>query len=259
MKTRRGFTLIELLVVIAIIAILAAILFPVFAKAREKARQTACLSNVRQIGTALLSYAQDYDERLPVWQWANRPCGGNPYPDGAPISPCKQVIWWAASQPYAKNYQLYQCPSAGTERHKCPNGDPGGAASVWWNATPVVHYGMNEVMTLYTECCGGGSKLAQLVQPSVCLMIGDSRNSLGGWDNNNYHVLRRFALPDAPCDGNYNCNTTTMPADAGKYAKHNEGSNIGFADGHAKWRKWTSIKTVEWGGDIRYRKWQLEQ
>jgi prepilin-type N-terminal cleavage/methylation domain-containing protein len=64
--TRRGFTLIELLVVIAIIAILAAILFPVFAKAREKARQASCLSNLKQIGVALMSYLQDYDERLPA-------------------------------------------------------------------------------------------------------------------------------------------------------------------------------------------------
>ena len=65
--SRRGFTLIELLVVIAIIAILAAILFPVFAKAREKARQTSCLSNVKQLGLGLMMYAQDYDEKLPSY------------------------------------------------------------------------------------------------------------------------------------------------------------------------------------------------
>src|ERR1700752_5232231 len=66
MKQRYGFTLIELLVVVAIIAILAAILFPVFAQAREKARQATCVSNLKQIGTATMMYAQDYDERFPI-------------------------------------------------------------------------------------------------------------------------------------------------------------------------------------------------
>ena len=92
---RKGFTLIELLVVIAIIAILAAILFPVFAKAREKARQTSCLSNMKQLGLGMLQYAQDYDEMMPqVYQ-------------GSP-----PTYWWFIMiQPYLKNTQLYRCPS----------------------------------------------------------------------------------------------------------------------------------------------------
>src|SRR5687768_4984553 len=82
---KRGFTLIELLVVIAIIAILAAILFPVFAQAREKARQTACLSNCKQMGTGAMLYAQDYDEIMPPWSlfWAcAAPQPGIPIPPG---------------------------------------------------------------------------------------------------------------------------------------------------------------------------------
>ena len=92
---RRGFTLIELLVVIAIIAILAAILFPVFAKAREKARQTSCLSNIKQIAIALLQYAQDYDERLFAL-----------YPDYQGGLYAHQNL-----MPYVNNTQIFNCPS----------------------------------------------------------------------------------------------------------------------------------------------------
>ncbi len=91
---RRGFTLIELLVVIAIIAILAAILFPVFAKAREKARQASCQSNLKQWGLAFQMYSQDYDEMLPR--------GYNAAPTGP---------WFDVLQPYVKNRQLQECPS----------------------------------------------------------------------------------------------------------------------------------------------------
>jgi len=97
----KGFTLIELLVVIAIIAILAAILFPVFAKAREAARKTQCVSNLRQMGTALLMYAQDYDETYP-----NRRFASAASPKGDDVYSWRTVI-----QPYVKNRQLFTCPS----------------------------------------------------------------------------------------------------------------------------------------------------
>src|SRR4051794_21082605 len=90
---RKGFTLIELLVVIAIIAILAAILFPVFAQAREKARQSQCLSNARQIALALTTYSQDYDEML-VMRY-----------------PGPNVSWKDSLEPYLKSADIYRCPS----------------------------------------------------------------------------------------------------------------------------------------------------
>lgn len=93
---RRGFTLIELLVVIAIIAILAAILFPVFARAREQARKTCCLSNLKQIGLACHMYAQDYDELFPVDNWACNP----------------HLRFVGQIMPYMKNHQILYCPSA---------------------------------------------------------------------------------------------------------------------------------------------------
>lgn len=97
---RRGFTLIELLVVIAIIAILAAILFPVFAKAREKARQSSCLSNLKQLSLGLLQYAQDYDERLPR----------NNYSDSATDHNFVGNLY-SILNPYLKNSQIWICPS----------------------------------------------------------------------------------------------------------------------------------------------------
>lgn len=118
---RRGFTLIELLVVIAIIAILAAILFPVFAKAREKARQAACISNVRQIGQAWMMYVQDSDESFPPnnspnapnSEWKARP--GGPFP----CKPCRPINKVTGlpydprvfAMPYIKNEGLFHCPS----------------------------------------------------------------------------------------------------------------------------------------------------
>src|SRR6056297_1815502 len=91
---KRGFTLIELLVVIAIIAILAAILFPVFARAREKARQTSCLNNMKQLGLGFMMYLQDYDERLPAFYFRR---------------PGMFYYWTEAIRPYIQNEQIFQC------------------------------------------------------------------------------------------------------------------------------------------------------
>jgi prepilin-type N-terminal cleavage/methylation domain-containing protein/prepilin-type processing-associated H-X9-DG protein len=112
---RRGFTLIELLVVIAIIAILASILFPVFARAREKARQSACMSNLKQLDLAFQGYAQDYDEQLPQANIGAGNVTGAPYP----ANPCwinasTASIWdvkLGSIYPYVKNSQIYICPS----------------------------------------------------------------------------------------------------------------------------------------------------
>src|SRR6478672_13642450 len=109
-RSRSGFTLIELLVVIAIIAILAAILFPVFAKAREKARKTQCISNVNQLGKAWMMYVQDYDEHFPP-RLPAPPAIADPYP----CKPCRVAMVGVDireySDPYIKNQGLYHCPS----------------------------------------------------------------------------------------------------------------------------------------------------
>lgn len=248
---RHGFTLIELLVVIAIIAILAAILFPVFAKAREKARQTSCLSNVRQMATGQISYAQDYDEKLPFFDWGHRPCGGTAMP-GSPLAPTSMVMWWAAIQPYTKNQQIFVCPSGA--RDKCCAGQPANVIP-WADVIGGCSYAMNEAIhTGEWGCCGGAKGLPQFTYPTETLLLGDGRNSLGGWETNNMHVLARYAFPKTSfclgCGG-------TVPANADDYTAHNGGSNIAFAEGHAKWRKWSSLVPIEFGGDIRYRTWQI--
>lgn len=152
MKQSRGFTLIELLVVIAIIAILAAILFPVFAKAREKARQSSCNSNNKQIAIAALQYAQDYDERT---------C---PSYDAAAIS----SIWNQKLQPYMKSTQALQCPSSARV-------GTGTASAYGWNYSYLTY--------TFGGASGygkGGIALANITAPAETINAGDSEaNTLG--------------------------------------------------------------------------------
>ncbi|RYZ81349.1 MAG: DUF1559 domain-containing protein, partial [Proteobacteria bacterium] len=110
---RSGFTLIELLVVIAIIAILAAILFPVFAQAREKARSTSCLSNQKQVGLALIQYMQDYDQTVPPFRTADqyRDGRGFAWPAFAIDTAVTGTYWNALIQPYSKTFAVEICPS----------------------------------------------------------------------------------------------------------------------------------------------------
>jgi prepilin-type N-terminal cleavage/methylation domain-containing protein len=132
-KTRKGFTLIELLVVIAIIAILAAILFPVFAQAREKACSISCLSNLKQIGLGVMMYVQDYDETYPFcYLYTTAPNANGTMTD----EPYLQ--WSGMTQPYIKNTQIWVCPSA---KFKHTPHNPGLDIQV-----PLLTYLPNEVL-----------------------------------------------------------------------------------------------------------------
>lgn len=145
MRRQHGFTLIELLVVIAIIAILASILFPVFARARSKARQAACMSNLRQLGTAMAMYADDYDETLPLWSLA----GGAP--DGSGRLPGHPYTWDEQLHPYTRNNQILICaenPYGRTYRsYAMPRYVSGQSLGALTNVTAIVllfekgHYG----------------------------------------------------------------------------------------------------------------------
>jgi prepilin-type N-terminal cleavage/methylation domain-containing protein/prepilin-type processing-associated H-X9-DG protein len=129
---RRGFTLIELLVVIAIIAILAAILFPVFAKAREKARQSSCNSNLKQIGLAVLQYVQDYDEKFP-YAAQYTPWHAYIAEGGSGRIPSFQQFLHKAVGPYIKNDQIWTCPS-GEYWHGGVYATNNDESSYMWNA-----------------------------------------------------------------------------------------------------------------------------
>src|SRR5579862_9007035 len=123
----QAFTLIELLVVIAIIAILAAILFPVFAQAKEAAKKTTCLSNTKQIALGLYMYATDVDDHLPNTSWEQDPAG---FMNGISYNPANpngtyQVHWTYLIQPYVRNWNIFVCPSDPTPTptdNPCPGG-----------------------------------------------------------------------------------------------------------------------------------------
>src|SRR6056297_2865025 len=157
---RAGFTLIELLVVIAIIAILAAILFPVFARAREEARQARCLSNVKQIGLGMIMYMQDYDETFMLTSTNHLQ---NMIDAGE-----HQSVWYRAIMPYVKNEQIYVCPSdANTNTAKWnSSGDPWdestSAAGQWYFP---LSYGTNHFLN--------GRAMAQVDYPAQTGMVFD--------------------------------------------------------------------------------------
>lgn len=225
-NVKRGFTLIELLVVIAIIAILAAILFPVFARARENARRASCQSNLKQIALGIFMYAQDYDEKLPLYEGDNY--SGSVL--SANVSPTNTYGWADTMQPYLKSTQIFQCPSE-------TNG-PGPTSTSGLTPDPTqvgyTDYWINGMAT--------GLADATFNAPASTVLLGD------GYSN------KSSSPTDSNCTGpttsglSYTCTATTtlqlatLPFSGTNFGatRHLGGANFAFADGHVKWEKGVS-------------------
>jgi prepilin-type N-terminal cleavage/methylation domain-containing protein/prepilin-type processing-associated H-X9-DG protein len=240
MRQRTGFTLIELLVVIAIIAILAAILFPVFAKAREKARQSQCLSNVKQLALAMQMYATDWEDCLPLRRYT--------YPS-TPVPPCLSTTegwegcynWMESISPYIRNRGLFRCPS--------------------WSTMQTYVVGMTPPLLQCSYTISRGNNVHQPFSDPNCQYPGCGRRCAsplnkpawtGGWGIGaelgdyespaNLIIVMELKMGDrvgggASGDWHWRWHTYfAQPAHSDRH-NHNDGCNYGFADGHAKWLK----------------------
>jgi prepilin-type N-terminal cleavage/methylation domain-containing protein len=251
-KSAQGFTLIELLVVIAIIAILAAILFPVFAQAREKARQTSCISNNKQVGLAIIQYVQDYDENFPSG-WYPAESAGIDYAVGTPVG----MGWANESYPYMKNAQVYKCPDDITQ--PVPAGNGHGAqypVSYIFNANIPISFptlaGMVAPASTVLACEGDGF-LAEIPTtgefvnyptsfPATCSGVTDGLNFALSFPKQSGNVGNGlldtgYLGGHVPLGGLANPSPVIWRTTATFGGRHTDGSVYICGDGHAKWLK----------------------
>jgi prepilin-type N-terminal cleavage/methylation domain-containing protein/prepilin-type processing-associated H-X9-DG protein len=257
-RSRSGFTLIELLVVIAIIAILAAILFPVFAQARDKARSAGCLSNQKQLGVALMMYAQDHDEKL-IWFYNEG--------DAAATGDWVSGYWYNPIMPYVKSVGVFACPSVG-EHGNCdldriaPDGvtrrpllngcGPG---------INVAHIGYASGNPQFMAGTTGETKsLASFEEPARTIFLADGvldkrSNQNQGWQDIKCPIPHRSPLwnyvdywvlyNDGGC-----CGGSGQQPNDNISRRHQGGANAIYVDGHAKWSREEAYANQQRGQEI---------
>jgi prepilin-type N-terminal cleavage/methylation domain-containing protein/prepilin-type processing-associated H-X9-DG protein len=275
-KKNQAFTLIELLVVIAIIAILAAILFPVFAQVREKARQTACVSNEKQLGLAFLQYIQDNDEQFPVGLFVIP--GGQIGPQAVGFGQSGMGMGWAGQiYPYVKSTGVYKCPDDSTTAVPEKNGTKSYPVSYAFNAflpgqsnatmvapsTTVALFECANVWTVVNDPLEGtedGGTTSPNGNPYVLSAVGDgypANPPYGDYDIQS--SAGACAATGGSCSGGYSNPGPGNPAVGGSAARHNTVANTGrngmggkanylLADGHVKFIDSAYVWSGIWTG-----------
>ena len=255
--TYPGFTLIELLVVIAIIGIIAAILFPVFGRVRENARRSACSSNLRQVGLALMQYVQDYDERMPFTYAPNAFDYADPALASGPAAGqnigLAKFNFLEALFPYTRNRQVFLCPSA--------SADPS-------SATPSMGTEYIPTALSNTSYLGNAVVIPNVIMPTGALTARPMRHIASipeaaklSWiqewwfKTNAARCMPRFGTGAGASKYNiwheYAAGTPRYgdgsAEDEGMSNRHFGGGNLLFCDGHVKWRKFRSLRSGEFG------------
>lgn len=243
-RKQNGFTLIELLVVIAIIAILAAILFPVFAQAREKARQASCISNEKQIGLGLIQYSQDYDEMM-VKAWYGN-AGYNP---SDPNPATAKYKWMDAVYPYVKSTQVFSCPDFNDNLNQGMTGKYVNFANL--TSPDDTHYGSYAINATYWDgnltdngvsspaaSIGGTTSLtlSQLAHPATTAWIADGEGSFQfDWPNVNPPVVNTGGI--SSWGSSYRGDNCA--------ARHTQYVDVVWCDGHAKAMRLDTLMTTK--------------